>query len=165
MWKLGKLKEGIIDDSFKKLSYIKEPFNDPVTVSEWQQVYGNIYNTGEMVDYRGVQPGWVDKVIEEIGFDKSGSSFYRMKPGNILPYHSDAYVKFIKFHNIEDVKTIHRALIFLEDWKPGHIFEVDGNAIYNYSAGDYVVWNYNVPHMAANIGPYDRYTLQITGVL
>lgn len=165
MWKSGKLTNGIIDSSFKTLSYIKEPFNDPVAVEEWQRIYGKIYDTGEMVDFRGKQPDWTDKVVKEIGFDKSGSSFYRMKPGTILPYHSDSYIKFIKYHKIENVKTIHRALIFLEDWKPGHIFEVDGTPIYNYKAGDYVIWNYDVPHMAANIGPEHRYTLQITGVL
>jgi hypothetical protein len=30
-------------------------------------------------------------------------------------------------------------------------------------AGDVVVWPYDTPHMAANMGLIPRYTLQITG--
>jgi hypothetical protein len=165
VWKLGKIKPDIIDDSFKKLSYIKEPFNDPAAVEEWNRVYGKIYDTGEMVDYRGIQPEWTAQIVKEVGLQKSGSSFYRMKPGTILPYHKDAYVKFIKYNKIEDASKIYRALVFLEDWQPGHIFEIDGVPIYNYKSGDYVLWNYDVPHMAANLGPHNRYTLQITGIL
>jgi len=30
-------------------------------------------------------------------------------------------------------------------------------------SGDWISWNYDTPHMAANIGTEPRYTLQITG--
>ena len=61
--------------------------------------------------------------------------------------------------------TIKRALLLLEDWKPGHYLEVDGKPYVNWKAGDTVEWLYSTPHMAANIGLEDRYTLQITGHL
>ena len=35
--------------------------------------------------------------------------------------------------------------------------------IVNWKSGDYFIWGGKVPHMAANIGVEDRYTLQITG--
>jgi len=35
--------------------------------------------------------------------------------------------------------------------------------VVNWHAGQVVQWVYDVPHMAANIGLADRYTLQITG--
>ena len=54
--------------------------------------------------------------------------------------------------------------MFLENWKSGHYFEVDGFPVFNWKAGDYCMWTHSVPHFAANIGIEDRYTLQITGV-
>jgi hypothetical protein len=41
--------------------------------------------------------------------------------------------------------------------------EIDGNPITKWSAGDWVGWNYDTQHLAANIGMTDRYTMQITG--
>jgi len=51
----------------------------------------------------------------------------------------------------------------LEDWKSGHYFEGMGNPVTQWRAGDAVEWDYDTPHMAANIGLEPRYTLQITG--
>ena len=33
-----------------------------------------------------------------------------------------------------------------------------------WSDGDYVMWNYDVPHMVGNLGIEPRYTMQITGI-
>ena len=164
MWYMGKVPEGIIDNSFKSLPYIKEPFNDPDAVKEWTKIYGDIFDTGEMVDYRHPQPSWTRSIINYTGLSLTGSSYYRMNPGKILPYHRDAYTRYIEYHRLKEVERIHRAIIFLEDWQPGHIFEIDGHPLTNYKAGTMVMWQYDTPHMAANLGPTDRYTLQITGV-
>jgi hypothetical protein len=59
--------------------------------------------------------------------------------------------------------TIHRAIVFLEDWASGHYLEIDGEPIIKWTAGDVVIWCYDTPHMAANMGLTPRYTLQITG--
>jgi hypothetical protein len=67
-----------------------------------------------------------------------------------------------KKFNLE-LNQIHRVLIFLEDWKSGHYFEVDGQPFFNYKAGTFVAWYGNTKHMAANIGQDMRYTLQLTG--
>ena len=56
-----------------------------------------------------------------------------------------------------------RVLVFLEDWKSGHYFELDGIPIVNWKAGDYYQWTGATKHMASNIGVDDRYTLQLTG--
>jgi hypothetical protein len=53
--------------------------------------------------------------------------------------------------------------VFLEDWKPGHYFEGNDIAKVNWKAGDVVEWQYDAPHLAANLGLEPRYTLQITG--
>jgi alpha-ketoglutarate-dependent taurine dioxygenase len=51
----------------------------------------------------------------------------------------------------------------LEDWLSGLYAEYDNEPFVNWRAGDCVIWNYNVTHMAANLGVRPRYTLQITG--
>ena len=56
-----------------------------------------------------------------------------------------------------------RIIVFLEDWQSGHYLEINGEPIIEWSAGDWVGWNYDTPHLAANIGMTDRYTMQITG--
>lgn len=165
MWYKGSLPEHIINNEYKTLNYIKEDWNDDSTVKDWIDTYGSIFNTGEMADYRSYQPDWTNNIIDYLNFQKVGSSFYKMKPGIIIPYHSDTYKKYIQYYNITNVQTIHRALILLEDWQPGHILEVGGEPIYHYKKGDFVVWQYDTPHMAANLGTTVRYTLQITGIL
>ena len=87
-----------------------------------------------------------------------------MSTGTVMPVHKDLYSKYVKIFNLEgQEQRIHRAVVFLEDWKPGHYSEVNGEPIVNWSAGDVVEWTYDLPHAAANIGLEDRYTLQITG--
>ena len=56
-----------------------------------------------------------------------------------------------------------RIVVFLEDWKSGHISEVNGVQVSNWHAGDYMLWESDCPHLAANIGLDKRYTLQLTG--
>ena len=83
-----------------------------------------------------------------------------------MPVHSDLYKRYIELFNLQGQETlIHRALVLLEDWKPGHYFEVAGTPYVNWHSGNIVEWVYDVPHAAANIGLEDRYTLQITGHL
>jgi hypothetical protein len=87
-----------------------------------------------------------------------------MTAGTILPEHSDLYKKYIELFDLQGRETtIRRAIIMLEDWKSGHYLEVNGIPIVNWSAGQVVEWTYDAPHMAANVGLEDRYTLQVTG--
>lgn len=155
------------DDEFKKLNYTQEPFNDPVSVNQWvTQGYPTKF-VGAMCDMRNPQPSWNNKFIkhfEALGWKDVGTSYYRMATGTILPVHQDLYKKYIELFNLQGKEhTIRRAIVFLEDWKSGHYLELNGIPIVNWYAGTTVEWNYDIPHMAANIGLEDRYTLQITG--
>jgi hypothetical protein len=85
-----------------------------------------------------------------------------METGVILPPHEDMYVQYSEMFNCT-LDEIERVLLFMEDWKSGHYFEVDGNPIMDYKAGTYAWWKGKVEHMAANIGAGYRYTLQLTG--
>jgi hypothetical protein len=157
------------DDEFKTLDYISEPFNDPDTVALWHgQGYSNKI-CGDLCDMRHRLPVWADRFITiytELGWKDIGLAFYRMGTGTVMPVHSDLYRRYIELFDLESREhTIKRALLLLEDWKSGHYLEVDEQAYTNWHAGDVVEWVYSTPHMAANLGLEDRYSLQITGHL
>ena len=89
----------------------------------------------------------------------------KMFPGNILPYHSDKYGFFLSQHPGLKIENIIRYIVFLEDWQPGHISEIDGDSHTKWKRGDWISWRGATPHLAANLGFEDRYALQITGII
>jgi hypothetical protein len=93
-----------------------------------------------------------------------GIGFFRMNTLEMFPVHQDHYVSYQQKFDITDPTAIWRCIVFLEDWKSGHYMEVDGEPIVAWKKGDYVMWNYDVPHFAGNFGMEPRYTMQITGV-
>jgi hypothetical protein len=155
------------DDEFKSLDYIYEPFNDPESVNTWISQGYQSKITGAMADMRHRLPTWSNnfiKIYNEMGWKDIGLSFYKMTTGTVMPVHGDVYKKYIEVFNLKGQEhTIRRAIVLLEEWKSGHYLEVQGQAIVNWPAGQVVEWEYDVPHMAANIGLEPRYTLQITG--
>jgi len=145
------------------LNYVRESFNCQEDLILWRsQGYSQEHFTGEMYDMRNPMPPWAEKFFSVFEGNNVGLSFYKMNTCNILPSHRDTYNRYIKLFNIQDTSKIHRAVIFLEDWQPGHIFEIERTPITNWKAGEYVLWQYDAEHMAANLGLEPRYTLQIT---
>jgi len=157
------------DDEFKTLDYIQEPFNDPESVNLWISQGYQSKICGGLCDMRHRLPKWANKFIdiyEQQGWQDVGLAFYRMSTGTVMPVHGDLYKRYVELFNLEGKETsIRRALMLLEDWKSGHYLEVAGKPYTCWRAGDTIEWAYNEPHMAANIGLEDRYTLQITGHL
>lgn len=86
-----------------------------------------------------------------------------MRPGDVLPEHSDTYERFCFLHDIKDIAEIKRFVVFLEDWQSGHYFEIQGVPVVGWKAGTWVSWKGSTPHLAANMGQTMRYTLQLTG--
>ena len=81
--------------------------------------------------------------------------FIKLLPGQMQPMHFDP-------HLIEIVNP-KRYTVFLQDWKPGHIFTWSNKMICDYKAGDLFEWNDPMCyHGCVNIGYENRYTLQIT---
>jgi hypothetical protein len=157
------------DDEFKGLDYVNEEFNDTENLERWTALgYANKF-TGDMCDMRRPQPSWnyqFVKIFQEMGWKDIGTSYYRMGTGTILPTHSDLYLRYIDIFKLQGQEhKIRRAIVFLEDWRPGHYFEGADCPTINWRAGDVVEWAYDAPHMAANMGLDPRYTLQITGHL
>jgi hypothetical protein len=87
-----------------------------------------------------------------------------MLTGTVLPTHGDLYKRYVEIYNLQGQEhRIRRAIVFLENWQPGHYAEYDGRPYVAWGAGALVEWTYDMPHMAANLGLTPRYTLQITG--
>ncbi len=150
-------------DLHRTLDYQREPFNCNADITRWrEQGYSQENFTGVMYDMKRNMPDWAKPFFSIFQGKNVGLSFYRMDTCVILPYHQDTYDYYKKLFNITDPKTIWRAVIFLEDWKPGHIFEIENTPITQWRAGEWVLWNYDTPHMAANLGLEPRFTLQIT---
>lgn len=155
------------NNEFKTLDYIQEPFNDPTSVALWLSQGYHTKITGDLCDMRHRLPTWSQKFMDiytELGWKDIGLAFYRMPTGTVMPVHGDLYKRYIELFDLQGrEQSIRRALVLLEDWKPGHYLEVVGHPYVDWQAGTTVEWNYDAPHSAANIGLEDRYTLQITG--
>jgi len=157
------------DDQYKHLDYQTEDFNNPADVKLWQsQGYPNKF-TGAMCDMRRPQPSWNQQFVDyfsRLGWQDIGTSYYRMDTGTVLPVHRDRYKKYVELFDLQGREyTIRRAIVFLEDWASGHYLELNGVPVTGWRRGFTVIWAYDAPHMAANIGITPRYTLQITGHL
>ena len=108
-------------------------------------------------------PDYAQPFFKLFAWQDIGIAFYRMKTCEALPQHVDAYTSYKKMFDIDNPDKIYRGIVFLEDWKSGHYFEIDGEILMPWRRGDWVYWNNAVPHYAGNFGLEDRYTLQITG--
>ena len=157
------------DEEYKNLNYRKEIFNDNYAINKWRQsgYDNNIENfSGKMANYKDKLPSWHQKILEwvddEFSLKNIGCCYYRMDTNDIIPSHFDAYNVYTKKFSCK-VEDVHKVLVFLEDWKSGHYFELEGKPYVNWKSGDWISWKGKTEHFAANIGVEFRYTLQITG--
>ena len=152
----------IWNSDFKEFNYKRQPITGE-EASVWKkQGYTHDTTTGKMYDSKNPMPKWVNDVAQQINLTNCGFVIYRMDTLDIMPTHVDHFNTYCRVFE-KPRSEVRRAIVFLEDWKPGHYFEIDGTAVVNYKAGEYVLWSPEVPHAASNIGIDPRYTLQITG--
>ena len=148
------------------LDYQNQPFNDPVTQSRWQQLgFANQKFTGDMYDMPRDEPDFVIPFRKIYDLKHFSWSVYRMGPGTMLPEHQDIYRRFCELYDVDDINKIRRIVVMLEPWASGHYLEIDAHACTHWQAGDAFFWHGACPHIAANLGTQNRYTLQITGVV
>ena len=160
---LGKIKYNLINQ-YKNLTYINKPFNDEDTIKKWKSLGHNYEKyTGLMRDQSQELPDWCFDVSKEIPLKNPTITMYCMTPGTIMPEHSDMFYRYKEVMNLKSTDDVCRAVVFLENWKSGHYFEIAETPIVNWKKGDYVMWKNDVSHMAANLGKENRYTMQITG--
>lgn len=168
-WCQGRIPVRWTLEEIDSLDWVREDFNDPQMTAAWQALYGPIFRTGYQADYRSRQLACNEHIVADLSragmaLTHIGLSYYKMMPGDILPYHGDTYARYRAYHKVE-IDQIWRVIVFLQDWQPGFLFEMEGRPIAQYRAGDWVAWQGDAEHMAGNLGRVPRYTLQITGVL
>jgi len=92
-------------------------------------------------------------------------STMKQMPGQFIPNHTDKYYYFKNKYNLETTENIVRYCVMLQDWQPGHYFEIDGKPWTNWKRGEYCILKTGIPHRSANAGSVPKYTSQITGIL
>ena len=152
----------IWNNEYKNFTYTKQPITDKELQSWRDMGYTHDSFTGVLYGGKDPMPGWVYNIANLLKISNPGFVFYKMTTGDIMPTHIDHFRKYCEIFNV-DRESVRRAVVFLEDWKIGHYFDIGGEAIVNYEAGKYIIWDCDEPHFAANIGSEPRYTLQITG--
>jgi hypothetical protein len=152
------------DDSFKSLDYAYLPIKNTWDEQRWlNEGYRGVTLNGALYGMPNPLPEYAQPFLNLFSWSNVGLGFFRMKTLEMFPVHQDHYISYQKKFNIVDTSVIWRCVVFLEDWKSGHYFEIDGRPRLEWRAGDYVAWNYDVAHFAGNFGVEPRYTMQITG--
>jgi hypothetical protein len=153
------------DDSFKNLGYEYYPIKNVHDEERWiTEGYKNVILNGALYAIPKPMPDYANPFLTMFEWHNVGLGFFRMNTLEMFPTHQDHYTSYRQKFNITDTSTIWRCIVFLEDWKSGHYMEIDSKPHLEWRKGDYVRWNYDVPHFAGNFGTEPRYTMQITGM-
>jgi len=86
-------------------------------------------------------------------------SVVNIDPGQTIPYHIDKHYMLKKQFGAGES---FRYLIFLEDWKRGHYYEVHDQPYTKWRKGDWVKFGTNDWHLAGNMGDEPFYSAQVT---
>ena len=101
----------------------------------------------------------------DYGYD----SFHIQRPGQILMMHHDIYSAVIRDQDQElawKPEKLKRFVIFMEDWRPGHVWSVGNTNWSHWRAGECITWNHNdMPHATCNLSSKPRYSVHLTGYL
>lgn len=152
------------NDDFKSLPFVKQPITNEEITKWHSEGYDHVKSfSGSMYNSRNPMPEWVNSTANLFGMYEQTYTVYQMNTLEIMPVHRDHFNTYCRLHNTTPDK-VQRVILMLEDWKPGHYFELDGIGYVNWKAGDWFKWTGDVPHAASNIGIEPRYTLQITGM-
>ena len=106
-------------------------------------------------------PDWVHNLATKLpqDFDHHVVSTIKIEPGQTIPHHVDKHFKLKQEHG--DGES-HRYLIFLEDWKRGHYYEVHDQPFTKWRKGDWVKFGIDDWHLAGNMGDEPFYSAQVT---
>ena len=109
-------------------------------------------------------PSVVDKVRDFFDYDKVSIAVNLMEPGDYLPLHSDLYKRWGTVFEVNNVESINRHIVMLDDHQPGQMLVVDNDAYNSWKSGDYFSWIGHTPHAIYNFSKVPRYALQVTGL-
>jgi len=145
----------VLPFDFKELDYQRQPDIQFDTYN--QHLLGEIYNDK-------MDAGQNDlSFLNKFNLKNFAWAFYKLPPGRWVPPHTDHFKNYSSFYKVRDKSKIKRIHLFLEDWKPGHLFVLENELVLNWKAGEYHMWGHEAEHWGGNFGVEDRYTIQLTG--
>lgn len=107
---------------------------------------------------------WEHLIAKQLPLDHAVVAIHRQDPGQVLPWHFDRFWMLKRLHPSE-TRPIYRFLMFMEDWKIGHILQIGNTILPNWKKGDVIVWHPGTLHLSANVGLEKKWTCNITGFL
>lgn len=105
---------------------------------------------------------WQQRLLSQLPLDDPIVTLTRQDPGQILPWHYDRHYMLKRMHP-NDPRSIVRILVFMQDWKIGHILQIQNDILTHWKKGQVVVWHPDTYHVSANIGLEKKWTCNITG--
>jgi hypothetical protein len=121
---------------------------------------------GYGADYEVTNLNWklpvgLQRLANLFGLSDSMARVHVQLPGQVWNLHLDKLEKWMP----ADPAQVHRYMIQLTDWQPGHFWSYGNHTHQGWQAGDVTTFDWiNVPHSTANAGHTARVTLQVTGV-
>lgn len=106
---------------------------------------------------------WEQDVMRQLPLQHAVSKGTMQTPGNIMPWHQDKFFTFRRQY--PDNPYVIRFIMFLQDWKLGHVLQAGDSIISHWRAGDVLTWHPDRFHLSANIGIENKWTVNVTGVL
>lgn len=114
---------------------------------------------------------WTDQELDfedlgqQLGMKILSISSICQPPGCVMPWHRDSFFR-IKNQSPRDANLV-RANINLKDAAIGHFIQYEWQnqlaTFANWTANQGLLWDGTVPHLGANVGFEDKYTLQVSG--
>jgi len=105
---------------------------------------------------------WQQRLIDQLPLDNPIVTLTRQDPGQILPWHYDRHFMLKNLYP-DDKRMIARILVFMQDWKIGHVLQIHDDLLVKWKKGQAVIWHPDTYHVSANIGLETKWTCNITG--
>jgi len=123
--------------------------------------YYTMHNSSIWQMFNDDCPQWVWDLANEIpqDFDRFVVSVIKIDPGHTISYHVDKHFKLREQYGEGES---YRYLIFLEDWKRGHYYDIHDQPYTKWRAGDWVKFGPQDWHTAGNMGTEPFYSAQVT---
>ena len=142
-------------------------------IHELQDIHENFNKLPETYVYENTKIHQLWWTAEQVNFDAIGTqlgmevitvSSILQSPGCVIPWHRDTFYQIgQRFPDRTELKV--RANIYLEDWKIGHFIQYQDTVDTHWRQGQGWLWDQEVPHLGANAGMQNKYTLQVSGFL
>ena len=107
-------------------------------------------------------PEWARDIGRVFGLFDQKTKFVRLKQYDVIPPHMVSTTDYC-IENKADPDDLMTGMLFLEDWQPGHLLEIDGIPHTNWKQGDWFKFWTDKQVSYANVGKKNLYMLQLVG--